>query len=46
MNFDTQIKNNRNKQIISFIHFYSPDDGKSKPKKNENRKSCKTAKFK
>ena len=29
MNFDTQITNNRNKQIISFIHFYSPDDGKS-----------------
>ena len=29
MNFDTQITNNRNKEIISFIHFYSPDDGKS-----------------
>ena len=29
MNFDTQITNNRNKNIISFIHFYSPDDGKS-----------------
>lgn len=29
MNFDTQITNIRNKQIISFIHFYSPDDGKS-----------------
>jgi len=29
MNFDTQITNNRNKDIISFIHFYSPDDGKS-----------------
>ena len=29
MNFDTQIPNNRNKDIISFIHFYSPDDGKS-----------------
>ena len=29
MNFDTQIKNNRNKDVISFIHFYSPDDGKS-----------------
>ena len=29
MNFNTQITNNRNKQIISFIHFYSPDDGKS-----------------
>ena len=29
MNFDTQIINNRNKDIISFIHFYSPDDGKS-----------------
>lgn len=29
MNFNTQITNNRGKQIISFIHFYSPDDGKS-----------------
>ena len=29
MNFDTQITNNRNKEIISFIHFYSPNDGKS-----------------
>ena len=29
MNFDTQITNNRNKDVISFIHFYSPDDGKS-----------------
>ena len=29
MNFDTQITNNRNKEIIAFIHFYSPDDGKS-----------------
>ena len=29
MNFDTQITNIRNKQVISFIHFYSPDDGKS-----------------
>jgi thiol-disulfide isomerase/thioredoxin len=29
MNFDTQITNNRNKDIISFVHFYSPDDGKS-----------------
>ena len=29
MNFDTQITNNRNKDIISFIHFYSPNDGKS-----------------
>ena len=29
MNFDTQITNNRNKDIISFIHFYSPSDGKS-----------------
>ena len=29
MNFNTQITNNRNKEIISFIHFYSPDDGKS-----------------
>ena len=29
MNFDTQITNNRNKDIISFIHFYSQDDGKS-----------------
>ena len=29
MNFDTQITNNRNKEIIAFIHFYSPDDGNS-----------------
>ncbi len=29
MNFDTQITNNRNKDIISFVHFQSPDDGKS-----------------
>ena len=29
MNFATQITNNRNKQVIAFIHFYSPDDGKS-----------------
>ena len=29
MNFGTQITNNRNKEIISFVHFYSPDDGKS-----------------
>lgn len=29
MNYATQITNNRNKDIISFIHFYSPDDGKS-----------------
>ena len=29
MNFDTQITNNRNKEVIAFIHFYSPDDGKS-----------------
>ena len=28
-NFNTQITNNRNKDVISFIHFYSPDDGKS-----------------
>ena len=34
MNFNTQITNNRNKQIISFIHFYSPDDGKSKQLKD------------
>ena len=34
MNFDTQITNNRNKEIISFIHFYSPDDGKSKQLKD------------
>ena len=34
MNFDTQITNNRNKQIISFIHFYSPDDGKSQQLKD------------
>lgn len=34
MNFDTQITNIRNKQIISFIHFYSPDDGKSKQLKD------------
>ena len=34
MNFDTQITNNRNKEIIAFIHFYSPDDGKSKQLKD------------
>ena len=28
-NFNTQITNNRNREVISFIHFYSPDDGKS-----------------
>ena len=34
MNFDTQITNNRNKQVIAFVHFYSPDDGKSKQLKD------------
>ena len=29
MNFATQITNNRAKNVISFIHFYKPDDGKS-----------------
>ena len=34
MNFDTQITNNRNKEMIAFVHFYSPDDGKSEQLKN------------
>ena len=34
MNFDTQIINNRNKEVIAFVHFYSPDDGKSEQLKN------------
>lgn len=34
MNFNTQITNNRNKNVISFIHFYSPDDTKSPELKN------------
>lgn len=29
MNFATQITNNRAKNVISFIHFYKKDDGKS-----------------
>lgn len=29
-NWDTQITNNRAKNVISFIHFYKPDDKKSK----------------
>lgn len=34
MNFQTQITNNRAKNIISFVHFYKMDDGKSKDYKN------------
>ena len=30
MNFATQITNNRAKNVISFVHFYKLDDGKSK----------------
>lgn len=34
MNFQTQITNNRAKEIISFVHFYKLDDGKSKQYKD------------
>lgn len=34
-NFDTQITQNRSKSVVSFIHFYTKNDGKSNTLKNE-----------
>jgi thioredoxin-like negative regulator of GroEL len=37
-NFDTQITLNRSKNIVSIVHFYTMDDGKSKGYKDEFEK--------
>lgn len=37
-NFDTQITLNRSKNIVSLVHFYTMDDGKSKGYKTELEK--------
>jgi thioredoxin-like negative regulator of GroEL len=37
-NFDTQITSNRSKNIISVVHFYTFEDGKSRGMKNEFEK--------
>ena len=37
-NFDTQIISNRNKKIVSIVHYYTPDDSKSTGYKQEFEK--------
>jgi thioredoxin-like negative regulator of GroEL len=40
-NFDTQITSNRSKNIVSLVHFYKSDDGKSRGLKAEVEKLAK-----